>query len=117
MGALPGLDQLQGGTHGVGGGIGGAAQQGVGIAHLDQHGAEVVALEQIGTAVLGAHLALAELHHRLHHLLHFGIGRGVDDLQALDVKAALRGLGLDDLDVSDEDGGQESALLQLGSGL
>ena len=117
MGALAGLDQLQRGTDGIGGGVGGAAQQGVGIAHLHQHGAEVVALQQVGAAVLGAHLALAELDHGLHHLLHVGIGGGVDDLQAFDVKTALGGLGLDDVHVADQDRSEEAALLQLGSSL
>ena len=55
-----GLDELQGGTDRVGGGIGGAAQQSVGIAHLHQHGAEVVALLERGAALVGGHLALAQ---------------------------------------------------------
>ena len=44
MCALLGLDKLQRGTNGIGGGVGRAAQQAVGNAHLHQHGAEIVAL-------------------------------------------------------------------------
>ena len=80
-----GLDELQGGADGVGGGVGGAAQQTVGHAHLYQHGAEVVALHQGGAALVGGHLAAAQRHHLLHHLVHVGIGGGVDDLSTPDV--------------------------------
>ena len=109
-----GLHQLQGGTDGVGGGVGGAAQQAVGLAHLHQHGAEVVALLQGLAALLGGHLALAELHHRGHHLIHAGIGGGVDDLGAANVEAAVLGGGLHGLLIAHEDGGQEGAGEQTG---
>ena len=117
MSALLGLHQLQSGTDGIGSGVGSAAQQGVGIAHLHQHGAEVVALGQSLAAVLGGHLALAELHHLVHHLVHLGIGSGVDDLHALDVEAALGSIGLDLVHIANEDGGQEAALNQTSGGL
>ena len=75
---LPGLVLMscRAGTHGVGGGIGGAAQQSVGLAHLHQHGAEVIALLQVAADLLLRHLALAQLHHLLNHLLHAGELRG-----------------------------------------
>ena len=92
MGAGLGLDDLQGGADGVGGGVGGAAQQGVGLAHLHQHGAEIVTLFESGPAVLLAHLAAAEFHHLGHHLIHGGIGGGINDLSLGDIKAA-RGCG------------------------
>ena len=116
MGALAGLNQLERGANGIGGGVGSAAEQRIGIAHLDQHGAEVVALLEVGAAVLGGHLALAELDHLLDHRFHVGVGGGVDDLKTLNVKPALSGLGLNDLNLTDQDRGQESALLQLCSG-
>ena len=116
MRALLGLDDLQGGTDGVGGGIGRAAQQGVGVAHLHQHGAEVVALGQRLAALVGSHLALAQLHHLINHGVHFGIGLGVDDFDALDVVATLGRVGLDNVNVADEDGGQEAALDQAVGG-
>ena len=103
MGALAGLDQLQGRTDGVGGGVGGAAQQGVGLAELDEHGAEVVALLQQVAALLLGHLALAQLHHGLHHVLHVVVGQGIDDGGLVHAEAALAG-GLGDLvGVADED--------------
>ena len=117
MGALLGFHQLQSGTDGIGSGIGSAAQQRIGVAHLHQHGAEVVALGKGLAAVLGGHFALAELHHLVYHLVHLGIGGGVDDLHALNVEAALFGIGLDFLHVADEDGGQEAALHQASGSL
>ena len=106
------LDELQGGTDGVSRGIGRAAQQSVRIAHLHEHRAEIVALGQRLAALLGRHLALAQGDHLLDHLIHAGIGRGIDDLQALDVEAALGSCGLDLLGCADEDRGEEAALLQ-----
>ena len=112
--ALLGLHQLQSGTDGVGGGVGGAAQQGVGIAHLHQHGAEVVALAQSGAALLGGHLALPQLYHLLDHGVHLGIGQGVQNLQAFNVKAALGSVFLHHIHVAHQNGGQEAVLLQTG---
>ena len=117
MGALLGLDELQRRTHGVGGGIGGAAQQRVGNAHLHEHRAEIVALLEIGLALLGSHLALAELDHRLDHLVHFGIGRGIEDLKTFDVKAALLGSSLHLVNIADEHRREKTALLQARGGL
>ena len=91
-----GLDQLQSGSYGVCGGIGGAAQQAVGLAHLYEHGAEVVALQQVCLAVFGAHLALAQSDHGVDHFVHAFIGCGIDDLCAFDVEASF-GCGLLDL--------------------
>ena len=117
MRALLGLDDLQSGTDGVGSRIGRAAQQRVGVAHLHQHGAKVVALGQRLAALVGGHLALAQLHHLINHGVHFGIGLGVDDFDALDVVAALGRVSLDNVNVADEDGGQEAALDQTVGGL
>ena len=117
MGALLGLDQLQSGPDGIGGGIGGTAQQSVGVAHLHQHGAEVVALGQGLPAVVGGHLALAQLHHLLHHFLHGGVSSRVENFQALDVEVTGLGGDGDFLYVAHQNGGQEAVLLQTGSGL
>ena len=106
------LDELQGGTDGVSRGIGRAAQQSVRIAHLHEHRAEIVALGQRLAALLCSHLALAQGDHLLDHLVHAGIGRGVDDLQALDVEAALDSCCFDLFGRADEDRGKEAALLQ-----
>ena len=114
MGAGLGLDQLQSRTDGVGGGVGRAAQQGVGLAHLDEHGAEVVGLLQGGGAVLGAHLALAELDHLFDHGVELGVVLGVDYLKTLNVEAALGGRSLDLVDVADQHGGEEAAGLEAG---
>ena len=62
-------------------------------------------------------VALAQLHHLINHGVHFGIGLGVDDFDALDVVAALGRVGLDNVNVADEDGGQEAALDQTVGGL
>ncbi len=112
MGTLLVLDDLQGGTDGIGGGIGSAAQQSVGVAHLHQHGAEVVALLQQLAALLSAHLALAQLHHQIHHLVHAVEFGGVDDLGAVHVEAGLFGGGADLIRVAHQNGGQEIALEQ-----
>ena len=109
-----GLDQLQGGADGVGGGVGGAAQQGVGHAHLHQHGAKVVALLQGGPALIGGHLALAQLHHLLHHGVHAVIVLRVNDDGAADIEAGLLGGGLDLLLVAHQHGGQEGPGQQPG---
>ena len=97
------LDQLQRGTHGVSGRIGGAAQQAVSLAHLDQHGAEVVALGQSGTALLIGHLALAQLDHLGNHLVKAGISSRVNDLGTGNIKAALSSSLLDSLDLAQQD--------------
>ena len=112
-----GLDDLQSGTDRVGGGVGGAAQQSVGVAHLHQHGAEVVALlQQLAALVLG-HLALAQLHHQSHHLVHLRKGLGIDDLRAADVEAGFLGGGHHGLRIAHQDGGQEGAGQQTGGRL
>ncbi len=110
--ALLRLDKLQRGAHGIGGGIGGAAEQRVRHAHFDQHGAEVVALLERRGAVLRAHLALAQRDHGLHHLVHLVVSHGIEDLEPLDVEAALGGRSLDLLHIADEDRGQKALLLQ-----
>ena len=115
--AFLGLDELQGGTHGVGGGVGGAAEQGVGQTLFHQHGAEVVGLHEHGAGVLGRGLALAQRDEVVDELVHVGIGRGVEDLQTLDVEAALGGCCLDLIDIADEHGGEEAVLLQARGGL
>ena len=84
------LDQLQRGADGIGGGVGGAAQQAVGLAHLDQHGTEIVALGHCCTALLFGHFALAQFHHLGDHLVKAFIVDRVDDLGAGDVKTAFR---------------------------
>ena len=69
-----GLDDLQGGAHGVSGGMHGTRNQSVGIAEHHQHGAEVAGVGQLlaglllGHALLGAQLAQFG-HHRLEHVL------------------------------------------------
>ena len=99
-----GLDELQRGTDGIGGGVGGAAEQAVGLAHLDEHGAEVVALLERGAALVGGHLALAQLDHLLDHRVHALVILGVDDLGAADVEADVLGHNGDLLGVADEHG-------------
>ena len=112
-----GLDNLQGGTDSVGGGIGGAAQQSVGVAHLHQHGAKVVGLHQSVAALLLGHFAFAELHHGGDHLVHVLKGGGIDDDGAADVEADILGDLLDLLGVADQDGGQEGTGQQAGGSL
>ena len=116
MRALLGLDQLQRGADGIRGGIGGAAQQAVGLAQLDQHGAEIIALQQVGAALLGAHLALAQLHHGLDHLVHARVGGGIQDLRAIDVEAILGSGGLHLVHGTHQDHAHELFLEQTGSG-
>ena len=112
-----GLDELEGGADGVCGGVGGAAQQGVGLAHLHQHGAEVVALLQSGAAVVLAHLAPAELHHLGDHLVHAGVGLGIEDLGPADVEAVLRGGGVDLVRIAHQDDVHQILLDEAGGGL
>ena len=112
-----GLDELECRTDGVGGGVGGAAQQGVGLAQLHQHGAEVVALLEGGAALVLAHLALAQLHHLGHHLVHAGVGGGVNDLRPGDVEAVLLRRGLDLLHIAHQDHVHQILLQQPGGGL
>ena len=112
-----GLDDLQGGTDRVGGGIGGAAQQSVGIAHLHQHGAEVVGLLEELAALLLTHLALAQLHQGGDHLLHVGEGLGINDLSAPDVEAGFLGSGLDLVEIAHQHRGQEGTGQQAGGRL
>ena len=116
MRAFLGLDQLQSGADGISGGVGSAAQQAVSLAHLYQHGAEVVALEQVGLALLGGHLALAQLNHLCNHFIHLGIGLGINDLYALDIKAALLGSGLNLGHVANQDNLHNALCLDAGSG-
>ena len=111
------LDELQRRAHGVGGGVGCAAQQAVCLAHLDQHGAEVVALGQGGAALLIGHLALAQLHHLGDHLVKAFIAGGVQDLCAVNGKAALGSRLLDLIHVAQQDDLQGLACHQTaGSG-
>ena len=112
-----GPDELQRGADGVCRGVGSAAEQGVGHAHLHEHRAEVVSLLQQLAALFGRHLALAKSDHRIDHLVHLIVGQRVDDLQAFDIEAALRGRGLDLFHVADEHRGEEAVLLQAGSRL
>ena len=112
-----GLDQLEGGTDGIGGGVGRAAQQGVGLAHGHQHGAEVVALLQSSAALVLGHLALAQLHHLGHHGLHVLIVLGIDNDRAADVEAGVLGGGPDSLLIAHQHGGQECTGQQAGGGL
>ena len=116
VGALLGLDQLEGGADGVRSGVGGAAQQAVGLAHFDQHGAKVIGLLQQVAALLGGHLALAQLDHGVDHLVKALVGIGVDNLSAGNIKAACRSrrlaLGL----VADHDDLQDLAGQQLAGG-
>ena len=104
-------------THGVGGGVGGAAQQSVGHAHLHQHGAEVVALGESGAAILGAHLALAELYHGVDHLIHFIVSERIEDLKPFDIEAALGCCGLDLVHVAHQDRRQKAVFFQPCGGL
>ena len=117
MCARLGLDELERRTNGISGGVGSAAEQSVSLAHLDEHGAEVVALGQCSAAVLLAHLALAELYHLGYHGIHLRIGCRIDDLHALDIKAALCSSSLNSLYVADQDGVHQAVLLQAGSSL
>ena len=117
LAARLGLDDLQGGTDGVGGGVGSAAQQSVGIAHLHQHGAEVVGLRQGLAALLLGHLALAQLHHQGHHLVHVSEVGGVHDLSAADVEAGLFGSLGDLVGVAHQNGSQEGTGQQTGRSL
>ena len=112
-----GLDELEGGADGVGSGVGRAAQKGVGLAHLHQHGAEVIALLERGAAVVLAHLALAQLHHLGHHLVHPSVGLGVDDLRAGNVKAVLLRSSLDLLHIAHQDDVHQVLLHQARRGL
>ncbi len=94
---LPGLvfTSCGGGTDGVGGGVGRAAQQAVGHPHRHQHGAEIVALLQRfpGRARHGVHSMISSVILPLHLA-------GNDDLGGLAVRYflhGLHGLQLDDL--------------------
>ena len=117
MSALLGLDQLQSGTDGIGGRVGGAAQQAVCLAHLDQHGAEVVGLLQQGCALLCALLALAQLDHRIDHLIETGVVLRVDDLSSGNIKVARSGSSLALRLVADHDDLQHALSQQLACGL
>ena len=113
-----GLDDLEGGPDGVGGGVCSAAQQRIGNAHLHQHGAEVVGLLQEGEGLfLGHTLAFPQLAEELHHLVKALIVVRVDDLGAPDVVARLLCGGPDHIGLADEDGGQKGAGQQPGGRL
>ena len=99
-----GLDELQRGTDRVGRGVGSAAEQAVGLAHLDEHGAEVVALLERGAALVGGHLALAQLDHLVDHLVYAVVILGVDDLGTADVEADVLSGGGNLIGVADEHG-------------
>lgn len=80
LGARGGLEDLQRGAQGVGGGVAGAGDQAVGIAHLDHHGAKVGGVHHLGASLLdGDALLGAELGKLLRVLLVLlGVAR-VDD--------------------------------------
>ena len=103
MRTLAGLDELERRTNGIGGGVGRAAEQRVRLAQLYEHRAEIVALGERGAAVLFGHLALAQLDHFRHHLIHAVIGRGVDDGRLADAEIALFRGSLDLSFITDED--------------
>ncbi len=117
MCALLGLDQLQSGTDGVGGGVGSAAQQAVCLAHLHQHGAEVVGLLQQSAALLCGLLALAQLHHGADHLIKTGVVLRVDDLGSGNIKVTGGGSSLALSLVAHHDDLQHALGQQLASGL
>ena len=83
-------------------------------AHLDQHGAEIVALAQGCAALVRCHLALAQLDHFLHHLIHARIGGRVQNGKAFDIEAALFGGRFDLPHIPDQNRGEEAVLLQAG---
>ena len=68
-------------------------------------------------ALLRCHLALAELHHLVHQLVHPAVVGGVDDTDVGDIKAALFRGGLHLLRDADEEGLQDAVLLQAGGRL
>ena len=113
MCAGTGLHQLQSRADRVSGGISRAAQKRVSRAHFHQHSSEIIALGQCGAAVLGRHLALAQLYHFGNHLIHSCICSRINDLQTVNVKAALCGVGLDLVHIADQDRCQETFRLQL----
>ena len=92
--ALLGLDQLQSGADGIGGGVSSAAQQAVSLAHLDQHGAEVVGLLQHCGTLFSGLLALAQLDHGVHHLVETCVVLRVNDLSSGNIKIACGSSGL-----------------------
>ena len=100
---LLGLHELEGGTDGVGGGVGSAAEQSVSLAELYEHRAEIIALGQSCAALLVGHLALAELDHLRDHLVHAFICSGVDDGGLANAEIALFGRSLDLGFVADQD--------------
>ena len=115
--ALLGLDQLQSGADGIGGGVSSAAQQAVSLAHLDQHGAEVVGLLQQSSALLCGLLALAQLDHGVDHLIEAGVVLRVDDLSSGNIKIASSGSSLALCLVADHNNFQHALSQQLACGL
>ena len=112
-----GLDELQRGTHGVRRGIGRAAEQAVRLAHLNEHGAEVVALLQRRAALIGRHLALAQLDHLLDHGVHVVVSLGIDDLRAADIEADLFRRLRDRIGIADQNRLKEVTGQQARAGL
>ena len=110
--AFAGLDQLQRRTNGIGGGVGCAAGQGVGQPLLDQHGTEVVGPEEHFAGPLSGSLALAQRYKIIHKPIHVGIGGRIEELQSIDVEAALGGCRLDCVHIADEHRREEAILLQ-----
>ena len=117
MCALLGLDQLQGGTDGIGGGVGSATQQAVSLAHLHQHGAKVVGLFQQSSALLSGLLALAQFHHGVDHLIEACVILRVDDLGSGNIKITGGGSSLALSLVAHHDDLQHALGQQLCSGL
>ena len=110
--ALPGLDQLKCGAYGIGGGVGCAAEQGIGQTFLYKHRTEVVWLEKQLAGFLSGGLALAKLNKIIHKLIHIGIRGRVDDLQTLDIEAALSSRRRDFIHIADEHRRDDTFLFQ-----
>ncbi|MPM83264.1 hypothetical protein SDC9_130327 [bioreactor metagenome] len=117
LAARLGFDDLQRGTDGVGGGVGGAAQQSVGIAHLHQHGAKVVALLQGLAALCLVHLALAQLKQGGNHFVHLGKILRVDDFSAPNIETGILSGGGYGVGIAHQNGSQERTGQQTGGRL
>ncbi len=114
--ALLGLDELECGADGIGGGVGCSAEQSIGLAHLDEHGAEVVALESAARA--SSAVTLPRRSSTIFSTIaSISIGQRIDYLKTLDIEAALCSRCLDLIDVADENRSQEAVLLEPCCGL
>ena len=114
LGARGGLQDLQRGAQGVGGGVAGAGDQAVGVAHLDHHGAVVGGVVHLGAGLLDGHALLgAQLGELLRVLLVLVGAAGVDDGDARHVD--LVGVAQDDQVgealLDDDLGGLDGALV------